>query len=177
MTCIIGMVDKNKVYIGGDSAGVSGYNVIIRSDAKVFRNGPMLMGFTTSFRMGQILHYDLIVPEHPPEMDDMKYLVSHFIKSVRDAMKESGYLKNTSNRESCGTFLIGYHGKLYQIDEDLQVGAPVDNIAAVGCGAEVALGAMHGLAHLYPKERITKALQITEHLNSGVRPPFLVDEL
>lgn len=57
MTCIIGYNDKEneKIYMIGDSAGVSNLDVTVRSDKKVFFNGDFLFGFTTSFRMGQIL--------------------------------------------------------------------------------------------------------------------------
>jgi len=54
MTCIAGFVNKNEVWIGGDSAGVAGYNLRIRKDTKVFKvNGRFLIGYTNSFRMGQ----------------------------------------------------------------------------------------------------------------------------
>ena len=39
MTCIVGLVEKGNVYIGGDSAGVGGYSLTVRADRKVFRNG------------------------------------------------------------------------------------------------------------------------------------------
>jgi hypothetical protein len=51
MTCIVGLVDGGRVWLGGDSAGVSGWDLTVRADRKVFRNGPYVMGFTTSFRM------------------------------------------------------------------------------------------------------------------------------
>lgn len=37
MTCIVGVVDKklNKVFIGGDSAGIGLNNIFIRKDEKV----------------------------------------------------------------------------------------------------------------------------------------------
>ncbi len=54
MTAIVGLVHNATVYIGGDSAGVSGYSMTVRADSKVFTIGPYLMGFTTSFRMGQL---------------------------------------------------------------------------------------------------------------------------
>jgi hypothetical protein len=38
MTCIVGLVDKGDVYIGGDSAGVAGLSLSIRADEKVFGN-------------------------------------------------------------------------------------------------------------------------------------------
>ena len=59
MTCIVGLVHEGVVYIGGDSAGVGGMSLTVRADEKVFQNGEFLMGFTTSFRMGQLLRYSL----------------------------------------------------------------------------------------------------------------------
>jgi len=177
MTCIVGLVKDNKVYIGGDSAGVTGYNIQIRGDTKVFRHGPFIMGFTTSFRMGQLLHYDFNVPEHPEDMDDMKYMVSVFIPAVRSCFKDGGFQKTKDNQDEGGVFLVGYKGKLYEIDSDYQVGQMVDNVTAVGCGANVAIGAMYASEHLTPRERIKKSLEITTYLNAGVRPPFVIEEL
>lgn len=179
MTCIIGYAcpKENKVFIGGDSAGVAGYSIQIRSDEKVFKNGPFIMGFTSSFRMGQLLRYDFTPPEHPAEMDDMKFMVSVFIPAVKKCFKDGGFLKVKDSQDAGGSFLVGYKGKLYEVDDDYQVGRLADNIAAVGCGSEIAKGAMYGLEHLYPKERIKKALDITVHLNAGVRPPFVIEEL
>lgn len=179
MTCIVGLVcpKKNKVYIGGDSAGITGMSIQIRSDEKVFRNGPFIMGFTTSFRMGQLLHYSFDPPKHPKSINDMSFMVRNFIPAVKKCFKDGGYLITQDSQEHGGEFLVGYKGQLYKIDSDYQVGKLHDNIASVGCGSELALGAMYALAHLYPKERILKTLEITTHLNAGVRPPFVIEEL
>ena len=180
MTCIIGFVCPNsgKVYIGGDSAGVSGYNIQIRGDEKVFRNGPFLMGFTTSFRMGQLLRYSLEPPEHPQDMDDMRFMVTQFIPAAKKCLKDGGWLKTKDGQDDGGAFLVGYRGRLYEIDDDCQVGKISDNIASVGCGSHTALGAMYGL-HQWtdPYARIGKSLEITTHLNGGVRPPFVIEEM
>ena len=55
MTCIAGLVHDETVYLAGDSAGTSGWNLTVRADPKVFANDSYVMGFTTSFRMGQLL--------------------------------------------------------------------------------------------------------------------------
>ena len=68
MTCIAAITEKGKVYMGGDSAGVSGYDITIRADEKVFKNGQCVFGFTSSFRMGQLLCYKFKVPVKPPKM-------------------------------------------------------------------------------------------------------------
>ncbi len=178
MTCIIGFVcPKNKkIYIGGDSAGVSGYSIQIRADEKVFRTGPFIMGFTTSFRMGQLLRYAFKPPEQT-ETDDMEFMVKTFIPAVKTAFKDGGFMKSKDGCDAGGSFIVGYKQALYEIDDDFQVGKLADDISAVGCGSEIALGAMYALEHLYPHERIKRALEITTHLNAGVRPPFVIQEL
>lgn len=55
MTCVVGLVDKGTVYIGVDSAAVQGWTRRKSRVAKVFHRGPFLIGYTTSFRMGQLL--------------------------------------------------------------------------------------------------------------------------
>ena len=55
MTCIAGLVHDGAVYLAGDSAGCSGWDLTVRADPKVFVSGSYVMGFTTSFRMGQLL--------------------------------------------------------------------------------------------------------------------------
>ena len=178
MTCIIGLADKNgKVYIGGDSAGISGYSAHIRGDVKVFRNGPFIMGFCDSFRMGQLLHHVFEPPEHPEGMDDVKYMVSVFVPAVKNCFKDGGYQKVKDSQESGGTFLVGYKGNLYLIDDDYQVGLLTDNMTAIGCGNDEARGAMYALDYMPPVKRIERALEITTHLNIGVRPPFVIEEL
>ena len=76
MTAIVGIAEKGSVYIGGDSAGVAGLSISTRTDVKVFKNGPFVLGFTSSFRMGQILQYKFDPPKQTVGQDDMKYLVT-----------------------------------------------------------------------------------------------------
>jgi ATP-dependent protease HslVU (ClpYQ) peptidase subunit len=170
MTCIVGLVDKGTVYIGGDSAGVSGLSVSVRADEKVFVNGPFIMGFTTSFRMGQLLRYKLDPPKQTVSMDDMKYMVTDFIDSVAKCFADNGY----GSKGHGGTFLVGYNSKLYMIDSDFQVGIPTLPYHAVGCGADLALGAMHATKNKKPEDRIVAALEAASTHSGGVTPPFVI---
>jgi ATP-dependent protease HslVU (ClpYQ) peptidase subunit len=170
MTCIVGLVDNGNVYIGGDSAGVSGLSISIRADEKVFTNGPFIMGFTTSFRMGQLLRYKFDPPGQTVSQSDMEYLVTDFIDAARKCFKDNGF---GSDKEG-GTFLVGYKGKLYTINSDFQVGIPADTFDAVGSGSDLALGAMYVSGGLDPVKRITKALEAASYFNAGVAAPFRV---
>lgn len=174
MTCIVGLVENGVVYIGGDSAGVSRLDVRIRSDEKVFTKGNMIFGYTSSFRMGQILRYGFKTPDHDPRIDDYEYLCSIFIDELIKSFKDKGYATINNNEITGGTFLIGYNGSLYNVQSDFQVGMPVENYDACGCGESYALGALHALEpyKMKPVERVTKALSAAEHLSGGVRAPF-----
>src|ERR1019366_6351782 len=78
-------------------------------------------------------------------------------------------------RESGGTFLVGTHGRLFEVSSDYQIGEPADPYAAVGCGSEVALGALHatGGSKMTPHQRLEAALAAAERFSNGVRGPFV----
>ena len=179
MTCIVGYVENSKVYIGGDSAGVDPYRFHIqsRNDEKVFTNGEMIFGFTTSFRMGQLLRYKFVLPDHDPRHEDLKYLCSDFMDAVLKCFKDNEYAIVKEGVAQGGTFLIGYRGHLYQIQDDFQVSSIKTPFDAVGCGDAFALGAMRILCEnpkMSPEEKVTKALQVAEEMSAGVAGPFNV---
>jgi hypothetical protein len=175
MTCIVGVQEGGHVYIGGDSAGVSTLDIVVRADEKVFVNGPFIMGFTTSFRMGQLFRYAFKPPKRPKGASDMQYMTTTFIDAVRKCYDTKGFLTKRNNVDEGGEFLVGYRGKLYDIESDFQVGVQVLPYYAVGCGAKYALGALSVLPEsLTPETRITRALGAAVLFSGGVRPPFVV---
>lgn len=174
MTCVVGLVHAERVYIGVDSSSVQGWTRRITALRKVFRTGPFLIGYTGSFRMGQLLEHHLQVPEKLPEQSDQAYMVAQFIEQVRRLLKEKGFTKIESNTETGGHFLVGYRGHLYSVHNDFQVGEMADGMDAIGSGGDYALGAMAALPHLAPVARLRKALQIAAQFNMGVFPPFHV---
>lgn len=174
MTCIVAYKRNGKVYIGGDSAGVSGIDVRVRNDQKVFQNGLMLFGFTSSFRMGNILRYKFEVPEQPEEMELMTYMNTLFIDSVIEVLRENRYAVEENGEISGGTFLVGYQGEIFIVEDDFQVGIVEDNYDSVGCGMSYALGYMFGtdLDDNDPKDIVFGALDAAEYFSGGVCAPF-----
>jgi len=177
MTVIAGLVDDNgNIYIGGDSAGVSGYSLTVRNDEKVFRNGEFLIGYTSSFRMGQLLRYKFKPPFHMPSKSIYEYMVCDFIESVRECFKEGGYNEKRLEVDEGGSFLVGYRGNLFKVENDYQIGKSKYPFTSTGCGHELALGSLHTSVsfELTPKERINLALEVTEKCCAGVRSPFTI---
>lgn len=179
MTCIVGIVDKKgNVIIGGDSAGVAGLEITRRKDEKVFIKGNMIFGYTSSFRMGQLLRYSLTIPHHDPTKSDYEYMCTDFIEAVRQLFKDKGYSNIKENEESGGFFLVGYNGNLYDVECDFQVGMNYDNYDAVGCGDNFAKGVLF----IRNKESETHqtvelALMAAAHHSAGVCEPFVILEL
>ncbi len=177
MTCIVGLIHDGKVYIGGDSAGVADYSLTIRADPKVFRNGEFIFGFTSSFRMGQLLAHALRPPRRNPADDIYAFMVTDFINAVRDCLKAGGFNTRVSEADVGGDFLVGYAGRLFYVGQDYQVGESQDGLLAVGCGDQIALGALMATPDMPPEKRINNALTIAERLSAGVRGPFKIEVL
>ena len=171
--------DQGKVWIGGDSAGVSGWDVTIRADSKVFKNGEFLFGFTTSFRMGQLIQYAFQPPKQMEDQDVFAYMCTTFVDALRSCFKAGGFAKRDSEVESAGTFLVGYRGRLFEISGDYQVGESVDGYLSCGCGREYASGAMFATKDLAlsPEERLVLALRAAEHHSAAIRGPFVINSI
>jgi ATP-dependent protease HslVU (ClpYQ) peptidase subunit len=177
MTCIVGFVEGGGVWIGGDSAGVSGLSLTVRADQKVFRNDGMLFGFTSSFRMGQLLRYALKVPDHDPRVDVEKYMATYFIDAVRECLKTHGFASKDKETEQGGTFLVGFKGRLFAIHDDYQVASTADGYDAVGSGCAIACGALFASKSVAGRARAELALTAAERHSAGVRGPFHIDVL
>lgn len=177
MTCIVAIAQEGKVWMGADSAGVAGYDLTVRRDPKIFRVGEMLIGFTSSFRMGQLLGYRLALPKHHPDQSVDEYLHYEFVDAVREVLRRGGFVSTPNGREEGGHFLVGYAGRVFLVEGDFQIAESAHPFAACGCGAAVALGSMHSTPELPPNVRLEKALRAAEAFSAGVRAPFRFESL
>jgi len=181
MTCIVALKHKGVIYMGADSAGVGGYSLSVRTDPKIYRSGPALFGFTTSFRMGQLLGHAFEMPKHHRDVPIEKFMATTFIDAIRKCLKDGGFAQLKESVEKGGTFLVGYHGKIFHVDDDYQVGTARVPFEAVGCGFDLALGSLHAThtiaKSIHPRARIRLALRAAECFSAGVRAPFLIQEL
>lgn len=175
-TCIVAVKTKrNGIWIGGDSAGVDGrsFSHLEMRAAKVFRNGKVLIGYTSSFRMGQLLQYKLTVPTRKTDQDRDHFMVHDFTEAVRTCLKDGGFAKITDERHSGGTFIVVYDDMIYKIQDDYACLMMADPFVATGCGEEYALGALYA-AHrrALSKEALLVGLQAASRFSAGVRAPF-----
>lgn len=184
MTCIVGIESSDGVWIGGDScAGDANWRSSVTAEPKVFVRGSFLIGYTSSFRMGQLLKHSLPEPEHPEGLSDEGFMATKFINAVRKTLKDGGFAKKESEVEAGGTFLVGYKGKLYTVYSDYQVLRLRSGYTACGCGEDFATGSLYmtdnigayfGVKSVSAERRIALALETAEENSAGVRGPFTV---
>ena len=191
MTAVAGLLHEKRVYIGADSAGVctTTLSLMIRRDPKVFQVGPFLIGYTSSFRMGQVLRFgeagstlaELLVLHDKENSDPYDLVVTKLIPWCRRCFKEAGFAEKEKERESGGAFLVGFRSRLFSIGTDYQVAESVYPFDAVGCGADLVLGSLFSTAKLGkklpPTIRVKMALEAAAAFSAGVRPPFLIRAL
>lgn len=175
MTCVAAVVYDGIVYMGADSAGVAGFDLTVRADQKVFINGDFIIGFTSSFRMGQLLRFAFKPPKYREDEKDLyEYMVTDFVNAVRKCLTEGGYAQKKDGEESGGFFLVGTRGRIFQIESDYQVGECMQPFDAVGCGRAYAIGVLSATHAMDPDRRVRLALEVAEKWSAGVRGPFVV---
>lgn len=186
MTCIVGIRHATGVLLAGDSVGVNGGgSAQMRKDPKVFRlNRHVAIGYTSSFRMGQLLRFNLSLPAIVDAVGDKRsddafeWAVKEFVPACRTAFRDGGY--GTVTPDVGGFFLLAVRDRLFEIQSDYQVAEPVPSYVSTGSGEDIALGALHVLAGPNGKsltaakarEIATKALEAAVFHSAYVRPPF-----
>lgn len=172
MTCIIGLVHGDRIYIGGDRAATSEDYTRSMQIPKVFKLEKMIFGYAGSIRLGQLLQYSLKLPLHNESHCIEKYMATTFIDAVRKLLLDKGFTTVTNGKEEGGSFLVGYKGKLFEVCSDFQITEWVGQFAVIGSGDKVASGAMAALYKESPKRRIKRSLEITAEFINNVRGPF-----
>ena len=176
MTCIVGIAENGKTLLGADSAAasLSAGEIYSLRNAKVFRSGAYALGFTTSYRLGQILRYETELPE-PPDANLERFMATAFVEALRRAFAAQGYQRELGPK---GSILIGVRGQLFTLGAELQVMSEDKPYAAVGSGRHTAYGALFALEDrdLKPRRRAAIALGAAQQFHPDVREPFVYVE-
>lgn len=162
MTCIVGIIDEaGKAHIASDSLGSNGHTKGIYKNKKIFKKGNMLIGYTSSYRMGQLLEHSMVVPERKVNQILDNYMYIDFVNAIRNLFKDNGYLCINNNVESIGEFLILIEGRIFIMHNDLSMLESSDNFDSCGSGEDYARSTMYNLTNdekLTPKEKLSKAI-------------------
>lgn len=185
MSCVAGIAKGGTVWIAADSAATSpdmGQGVYLHG--KTFRldgpDGEMLVGCAGSLRVNQVLRFGLTPPPNADGLDVLGYLCGPFATAVSDALHNAGAEADPDrdNKRTEWRLLIGYSGRLFEMQNDLGVLEALEGYNAVGAGGDLAKAVLYATdeERAEPEARLMLALGAAEKFNASVRGPFTVEQ-
>ena len=173
MSCIVGLVENDVVWIGCDSMSSDETSKLVRKDGKIFRvKNDAIIGFSGSYRAGQIIQYTKGLLNKRSK-SEQEYLVTHFIPKIVKLFDKGD---NDETLELECPFLLAFKDRLFQVDSDFQLAESAVGYDAVGGGAPYALGSLYSTAGTKMKavDRVYWALKSAEVHGMGIGAPFMI---
>jgi ATP-dependent protease HslVU (ClpYQ) peptidase subunit len=183
MTLVIGLKDKDRVWMGADSFSSTSFHGKAVYGKKIFKpkdNNNVLIGICGSHRHQDLLQFtDGIfnkVDMYENKVIDREYLVTKVVPNISKVFRDNK-CEYVENGESYGgSFIFGFKDGLYELQSDYSILESMNDYLCIGSGMYHADGAMEATKglNLEPVERLKLALQATEHHQLNVRRPFII---
>ena len=170
MTCIAALKHEGKIYVASDCQTSYGGTSFIDKTGKVFKKGNMLVGISGDARFSKIFRYNFNIPEHNNSIDDMEYLNSVFVDSLRELCNKKEHSTVISSKsETDSVAIIGYNKNIYTLACDYDVSIYDQSYKAVGSGKDLAMGALYATEGLdmEPEKRLELAVKSAIAHNTG----------
>jgi hypothetical protein len=170
MTLIVGIADRRKVWLGADSASVSGEYSTIAREPKIFEREGWLVACAGDWRALDLIRYEARLPNVPPAANLHSVVCVDFSRAISTTFSDNGYELKDENDLN---LLIASGNALFNWNA---WHAEQVSFYAVGMGDEIALGyleARHGTRA--PAEVIRETFKVTRKYYAGaVRPPYRI---
>lgn len=145
MTCVVAyrMKGRGVIIVGDSQATDESFYYEVRKDPKVFKLGNIVFGISGSYRLRDLLMYELKLPKRLHNESIDKYMRVKLTEEIRKLFIEKGCIRiKDGEQESIGNILVGIKDRLFRIDGDFQVAEVVSDYDAIGCGDKLAYGAL-----------------------------------
>jgi len=172
MSTVVAIVDNGKVWMGADSYATTKDGERRRMKCnKIFTNGPYLIGYIGSVRVGQVLKPEFFTaPKKVLDFPDK--MIAHF-ESKRCLAVDS---ESQCSVHESNLLVATTKGKLYEILLDFQMNE-IEDFTAIGSGSHFAVGSLYTTRDWSsPKKRIMTALKVAAVYDMATGPPFVVEE-
>ena len=179
MTCIVGLVDGKKVWLGGDRAATDGgLNRTLLKEPKIFAKGDIGFGVCGLPKVMDALKHGIELPKQAGG-DDKTFLVTEVVPAIREGLKKFDAAGPDNSPfggtgEICfeGAMLVAYRGRLYNLQGNFQLVEGEEKFNSVGSGSRLALGSFDSTRKVWSaKKRVLQALEASTK-NAGCAPPF-----
>ena len=142
MTCIVAIAEDNTIHMAGDRMAAGNGDKMMYNRSKVFINGDFVIGYTDSFRLGQLMEFTWNQPDFTAGQSDFGYMCTAVVDSIKKMLADYDVVFGAGEN-----LLIGYGGKLYTIQGDYSV-FEHEHFAAVGCGYVAAKASLYTSARI-----------------------------
>ena len=169
MTTIIGIQLNDGCIFAADSRTTAGSRPYShRQVAKITKRGKWLIAGAGNAQPCDVIQHVWKPPETPTGIKDLyHFMITTVAPSIRDCIKESGYVPDKEDADSGFEFLLAVNGNIYQIDDYYAVFLRDDGLYGVGSGSSFALGALAAGATW------KEAMQIAAQNDVYTAPPFI----
>lgn len=180
MTCIVGLIDNNKLFMGSDSRITAGRHITPSIYNKVFeKTSDLIIGVAGYLRVSEVLKSSFIVPPKPENKSDIEYLQVEFVNSIRACLEASkiSIVDNGMAMMGDSYMLLFYKNKLYNIDNSFSV-VESPEYSCIGSGQDYAYGSLETTSKIKVsgRKRIELALESACKFDTGCAPPFNIIE-
>lgn len=177
MTCIVAFkTEEGHSVIAGDYMASNGHNFHKVANSKVFsKSDKCAVGYTSSFRMGQILEHYWTLPPRTEGQELENYINVTVIESLRATFKTYGYGMKNGLEDLGGNFLLLYGERIYEVQYNYSVLDYDLEVIAVGSGSDAAQAALYCLLPVKlenVEEMLMKVFEATSMVTATVSPEF-----
>ena len=167
MTCIVGVVDGSRVWLGGDRCISDGSSRDVQGAPKVWRSGAWLVGAA-----GNSAWCTLLRRVSLPGVAGERYPEAGWVDDLMAAARALGLELPCETEDGAldGSALIAGAGGVWYVDSCLDCYRCAGDIA-IGSGADAARGALY-VTRGRAKTRVLRALGASAHVCAQVCAPF-----
>lgn len=172
--------DDGGIYIGCDGVGSDNIQTRPAMNEKLWRQGGFLIGMSGSYRVTQVIRYQIAFPTHEEHISTDEYVHNIWVRAVIKGLQEAGCVENNNGLMSMGaaSALIGYRNRLFTFQNNFSFIEEMDGIHAIGAGWQVCIGALKALPNKNPKKKLLRAMEITGAMQPGsIGAPYFVERL
>lgn len=164
MTCIVAIASGGRVWMGADSLITQGDVVTSSKAPKVYEAGGALIGFAGALSHAQAFR----------RWASGRKLSAKGLRdgSLVDSARK--FIRARFRDEYEAEHIVAIGGELFVFDCTLGMDEPAEQFAAIGSGAQFALGALFASSSARPALRIPTALEAAERFSGSVRRPWSV---
>jgi ATP-dependent protease HslVU (ClpYQ) peptidase subunit len=159
MTCIVGLVDKGKVYMAADTFGSNTFTGRAYREKKIIKKTNLLLGICGDYKVINLITHEL-VPPRPFENENDREYIHRLGKTISKLVGIDASCTKEDAGEIGASMIIGYNGQIYLYECNGQILTPADAYATTGSGsyhAEASLYSTEGTKEK-PRSRLRKAI-------------------